>query len=164
MGARIRDGMPEIDFTPVEQVRLDAPVEAVAGEQRIGFALAGVPHLVVRVADVYSVDLPERGRRLRFDSALADGANVNFVSPAADGAWSMRTYERGVEGETLACGTGAVACASVLSAWGESNDEATTIVTRSGRPLVIRPGVAGAGPSLAGEGRIVFVGELREIA
>jgi diaminopimelate epimerase len=163
MGARIRDGMPEIDFAPVSDLTAAAPVRTDVGEQRVGFALAGVPHLVVQVADVEDVALDLRGRELRFDPALEHGANVNFISPAADGAWYMRTYERGVEGETLACGTGAVACAAVLSAWGASTD-ATTIVTRSGRTLVIRPPSRGRpGPSLAGEGRIVYEGAIREL-
>jgi diaminopimelate epimerase len=160
--ARFRDGTPEIDFAPVGEVAGVATVEPAAGESRIGFALAGVPHLVVQVYDVDQIDLDGRGRRLRFDRTLADGANVNFIAPAGDGSWLMRTYERGVEGETLACGTGAVACATILGAWGEV-DGPTTIVTRSGRPLVVRPPAApGAGPSLAGEGRIVYEGRLRE--
>ena len=162
LGARMRDGLPEIDFAPVESVSPNAPLRAEAGERRIGFALAGVPHLVVEVDDVQRVALDARGRQLRFDRSLEHGANVNFVSPAPDGGWLMRTYERGVEGETLACGTGAVACATLLNAWGAA-DGGTTIVTRSGRPLIVRPPSADRGPSLSGEGRIVFVGRLREL-
>jgi diaminopimelate epimerase len=163
LSARVRAGLPEIDFAPVEAVASSAPVRAAAGERRIGFALAGVPHLVVEVPDVETVELAARGRALRFDRALEHGANVNFVSPAPGGGWYMRTYERGVEGETLACGTGAVACATILNAWG-ATDGTTTIVTRSGRPLVVRPPADGHGPSLSGEGRIVFVGRLRELS
>ena len=75
----------------------------------------------------------------------------------------MRTYERGVEGETPACGTGAVACATVLAAWGAAAGESVAILTSSGRPLVVTlPRDGERGPSLSGEGRIVFRGELRE--
>jgi diaminopimelate epimerase len=162
MSARIRGGQPEIDFAPVREVRSSALHPKGSGERRIGFALAGVPHLVVEVDDVDSVELDSRGRQLRFDPSLAEGANVNFVSPAEDGAWLMRTYERGVEGETLACGTGAVASATLLGSWGASAGP-TRIITRSGRPLVVRPGAGESGPSLGGEGRIVFTGRLREV-
>ena len=163
MAARFREARPEIDFAPVQELTAEAPVRSGAAERRIGYARAGVPHLVVEVPDIEAVPLASRGRELRFDAALRDGANVNFVAPRPDGAWYMRTYERGVEGETLACGTGAVATAAVLGAWGAADGPATTIVTRSGRPLVITRGAAGRGPSLAGEGRIVFVGRLREL-
>jgi diaminopimelate epimerase len=167
VGARIRDGIPEIDLGSVRELRPDAAGVALGpGEQRIGFAIAGVPHVVVRVDDIEHVPLDERGRTLRFDPALGSaGANVNFIAPAGEGSgWLMRTYERGVEGETLACGTGAVACAAVLTAWGAAA-QPTTIVTRSGKPLIVRQrgGDGVAGPSLSGEGRIVFEGVLREL-
>ena len=154
---------PGIELQPVRMVAPDAADIAVCGtERRIGFALAGVPHLVVEVPDAESVDLVGRGRTLRHDGTLEAGANVNFVSRAPNG-WRMRTFERGVEGETLACGTGAVACAAVLSAWGESGSE-TVLLTSSGLPLRVRaPGGEGRGPHLAGEGRIVFQGTLGDL-
>lgn len=163
--ACLRDGRPEIELPPVHELAPDAqgiPVEP--GEARIGFALAGVPHLVVRVADVDSIDLDRRGRALRHDPTLHAGANVNFVAPVSGGrGWRMRTYERGVEGETLACGTGAVACAAVLAAWQDAAESAA-IVTSSGRTLEVRqPRIAGQGPTLAGEGRIVFRGQLGDL-
>ncbi len=163
--ARLVDDRPEIEMPAVRELASDAPGIAVAGgEARIGFALVGVPHLVVRVPDVADVDLDARGRTLRFDPTLAAGANVNFVSPAPSGAgWRMRTYERGVEGETLACGTGAVACAAVLAAWQDA-ERSAEIVTSSGRTLEVRqPATPGAGPTLAGEGRIVFRARLGDL-
>ena len=71
------------------------------GERRIGFAKVGVPHLVILRDDVATVDVVGRGRPLRHHPKLADGANVNFVSKNRYGRWKMRTYERGVEAETL---------------------------------------------------------------
>jgi diaminopimelate epimerase len=74
----------------------------------------------------------------------------------------MRTYERGVEGETLACGTGAVAAAAALIARGEARSP-LVLTTRSGKPLSIRATVNGTRVEdvwLAGEGRLVYTGEL----
>lgn len=152
---------PEIDIQPVTGLRPDAGFTPKAGEQRLGFAVVGVPHVVVRCDDVDAVDVVGRGRPIRLDPALESGANVNFVSKSADG-WRMRTYERGVEAETLACGSGAVATAALLESWSESGSM-TIIRTRSGLPLRVRFSESASGrrtPSLGGEGRIVFRGEL----
>ena len=161
--ARLSCEAPEIELQPVATLTPEARGIAIGGtERRIGFALAGVPHLVVQVPDADAVDLVGRGRTLRHHSTLESGANVNFVSRSANG-WRMRTYERGVEGETLACGTGAVACAAVLRAWGASGPE-TVLLTSSGRPLRVRaPDAEGRGPRLMGEGRIVFQGTLGDL-
>jgi diaminopimelate epimerase len=161
--ARLEKGLPEVDLQPVQSVSPEAGMAPAAGELRIGFALAGVPHLVVECEDVTSVDVAGRGAALRHHASLPEGANVNFVAPEPD-RWAIRTFERGVEGETLACGTGAVAAAILLAAWGESGEE-TTLRTRSGRALDVRLVREGDRwlPSLRGEARIVFEGHLGEL-
>lgn len=165
LAARIRGGRPEVDFAPVVSVApAVADLAPATGESVVGFAVAGVPHLVVRVADVADMDVQRRGRELRYAAALGpEGANVNFVSRDGGERWRMRTYERGVEGETLACGTGCVATAVLLAAWGESGSE-VALLTRSGETLEVRLRRRSAAgewlPSLRGEGRLVFVGEL----
>ena len=170
LSVRLADGRPEIDLQVVRQVDPAAAIERQAGERRIGFAVAGVPHLVVLDDDVEVVDVARRGAELRRHPAVgAAGANVNFVSrsaPGAAGEWQIRTFERGVEAETLACGTGAVATAILLAAWGMAPGPAVDLVTRSGRPLrvTVRRGEDGGWrPSLAGEGRVVFRGTLAEL-
>jgi diaminopimelate epimerase len=165
--ARVDAGGPEIDLQPVRDVQPDARGIAVAaGERRIGFALVGVPHLVIRCDDVARVDVRGRGRPLRSHTSLPHGANVNFVSPGDDGRWRYRTYERGVEDETLACGSGAVATAILLVLWGESS-HSVELETRSGKLLRVRLSADHAGrvwsPSLSGEGRVVFEGSLAEV-
>lgn len=163
LGARFADGEPEVDLQVVTDVQPRLPIRLTAGETWIGYALVGVPHLVVRVDDVATVDVVGRGRPLRHDASLAHGANVNFVSTTAGGGWSIRTFERGVEGETLACGTGAIAAAILLRAEGEADDQ-VALTTRSGRVLRVRHTAHATGlrPSLSGEARLVFQGQFGE--
>jgi len=175
--ARIRDGMPEIDLQPVTDVRASASAIAVElGERRVGYAMVGVPHLVVQCDDVSTVDVVGRGRPLRSHETMRQGANVNFVSAGPNGRWRYRTYERGVEAETLACGSGSVATAILLTVWGETGTAnrgagrqaqpaEVEIETRSGKLLRVRLAMTGRDwlPSLSGEGRIVFQAKLSEI-
>jgi diaminopimelate epimerase len=147
---------------------LPAPVPAMQlapGESWIRKAVVGVEHLVTRVADIEGFDLPARGRAQRFDPAIAPrGANTNFLAePAAPGGpWRIRTYERGVEGETLACGTGAVAAAVALASLGQASLP-LTFLSRSGHELSVRARLEGGRAVevwLSGEGRLVYRGEL----
>ena len=164
LAARFRGQNPEIDLLPVQDVRPDAGIPLGSGERRMGFALAGVPHLVIPVDDLESVDVVGRGRPLRSHASLKAGANVNFVQEAGDGSFRYRTYERGVEAETLACGTGAVATAVLLTTWGLAG-ESVHLVTRSGKDLTVRlhgPSDSQT-PSLSGEARLVYRGQFGEL-
>lgn len=74
----------------------------------------GVPHAVIFVENVENLDIPRRGSEIRFHEAFTPlGTNVNFVHIVSTNHLRIRTYERGVEAETLACGTGAAACALI---------------------------------------------------
>jgi diaminopimelate epimerase len=75
----------------------------------------GVPHCIFHVDDVKNIDLQKHGAKVRYDDRFENGANANYFQVDADNKITMRTYERGVEGETLACGTGAVAAALACS-------------------------------------------------
>jgi diaminopimelate epimerase len=164
LGARILPTGPEVDLQPVTDVRRTLPFRLAQGERWMGYAVAGVPHLVVRVDDVATVPVVERGRPLRHEASLPGGANVNFVSHDASTGWRIRTFERGVEGETLACGTGSVATAILLRDAGEVQDQ-VALATRSGRTLTVRLTRARDGwqPSLSGEARLVFQGRFGEL-
>jgi diaminopimelate epimerase len=161
IAGRIRGKLPEIDLQPVRHVDSGVDIPLDAGELRIGFAEAGVPHVVVLCRDVDQIELGVRGRSLRWNTRFPQGANANFVSRGSSGNWRMRTYERGVEGETLACGTGAVATALLLGAWGEAGTD-VELESRSGRIVGVRSHRERSElhASLRGEGRLVYQGAL----
>jgi diaminopimelate epimerase len=162
VSGRLVDGVPEIDLEPVRHVSTDwSEIPLVAPERRIGYALVGVPHIAIAVPDIAAVDVLGRGSQVRRHKSLAHGANANFLAPAAAGRWAIRTYERGVEAETLACGTGAVASAILLVSWGQAH-EPVRLVTKSGRELTVtlrrKSGLWYS--SLRGSAELVFTGEL----
>ena len=162
--ARVGPDGPQIDLSPVEDVRPAITFARSVPGSRAGFALAGVPHVTVLVDDVEHTEIVAEGRAIRMAAELRPaGANANFVS-GGRGGWRIRTYERGVEGETLACGTGAVASAILIASWG-LDESPIRLETRSGRTLVVTLRREGGRwlPSLAGEGRLVFEGSLGEL-
>ncbi|MDP1836744.1 MAG: diaminopimelate epimerase [Chlamydiales bacterium] len=98
----------------------------------------GVPHAVCFVDDVQTVDLDQVGKKLRWHTQYGPkGANVNFAAiDSQANCIRYRTFERGVEGETLACGTGAVAVA-LAAAQVLKQQAPVTILTSSGQKLII---------------------------
>jgi diaminopimelate epimerase len=159
----LESGRPEIDLEEVVEVKPEAAgIPVVPGEQRIGFVRPGIPHLVIQVPDVSQVDVVGRGRPLRYHQTLRDGANVNFISGSGDD-WTIRTYERGVEGETLACGTGATGSAIMIATWTGTKGP-VRLRTKSGRVLQVRLERTQTGwrPSLSGDAEIVFDGRFAE--
>lgn len=162
--ARILEtGRPEIDLAEVTEVAADAKgIPPEGAERRVGFVRPGIPHLGIEVPDVREVDVVGRGRPLRYHPTLRDGANVNFVARDGDD-WAIRTYERGVEGETLACGTGAIGSAILIATWTGTADP-VRLRTKSGRILEVRLQRTKSGwlPSLSGDAQIVFDGRFAE--
>ena len=142
------------------------PLALVPGETWMDFCSVGVPHVEILVEDIGAVDVTGRGRALRWDQTFAPaGTNVNFVGrvrdPGAAAPWRLRTYERGVEAETLACGTGTVGAAAALAARGLA-DLPVRIASWGGNVFSVAGRIDGGWmrePWLCGEGRLVFQGE-----
>jgi len=126
------------DVPAAEAIELDAPWGAI----RALLVRAGVPHLLVDRAqtparDLAGVEIVAWGHALRSHTRLGvPGANVDFVERGPDGVIAVRTYERGVEGETLACGTGATATASAVVRW-EWGSSPVRLRTRGGDLLTV---------------------------
>ncbi len=127
-GAGFGIRMPEGEGCGLRAVPLETPFPS-------GFGWVGNPQLVLRVPSVAAVDLPALAPPLRWHGAVPGGTNVNVVEPIASGEARIRSWERGVEGETLCCGTGcAVAAAWLARTEGGSS---WTLHPASGEPVTV---------------------------
>lgn len=142
-----------------ERVRRGILVHTTAGKFLCHAVNTGSPHVVTFVEDLEKVDVTATGRELRgHKEFMPEGTNVNFVKVIGKDSIAIRTYERGVEAETLACGTGSIASA-VITAMERGAPSPVTVRTRSGE--ILRVGFAFDGEkttsiSLEGHTRIVF--------
>jgi diaminopimelate epimerase len=97
-------------------VKFDMPLKVLGKTIKVNFINTGVPHTVIFVQGLNKIDVDTIGRALRFHRQFQPaGTNVNFVELVSHDTIKIRTYERGVEAETLACGTGSVAAAIIAS-------------------------------------------------
>jgi len=150
-------------------------VETAVGSQLLNacYADTGSPHVVIYVEDIEKpggvddldkVDVHMLGKLIREHKDFSpEGTNVNFVQVLAGGIIKMRTYERGVEDETLACGTGAVACATISSVL-KNISPPVKVLTRSGEYLTVGFRIEDCHVKdmyLEGSARVMYRGELR---
>jgi len=129
IGFQTDAGVLQTEITGDQEVKIELsilrqPEEAhIPEEGNFYFCNTGVPHTVGKVSDIDSVDVAVRGARVRYHSLFApDGTNVNFIEKCHGNEGDyvrIRTYERGVEGETCACGTGIAAAAISLARFEE---------------------------------------------
>lgn len=145
-------------------LRRDVPLDLPSlPDGRLDFINTGVPHAVAFFPDVAALDVRDLGSAIRrYESFAPEGTNANFAQVCDGGTILVRTYERGVEAETLACGTGSIACALIanLKGWVASP---VSIQTSGGPILRIhfeRPDGSEqfSNVRLEGEARIVYEG------
>jgi diaminopimelate epimerase len=106
----------KIKMTKPFGLKLDINVNVFGRGIKVSIIDTGVPHAVIFVDSLDDMNIDEIGREVRFHEQFAPmGVNVNFAQVVDKGLISIRTYERGVEGETLACGTGTVASAIIFA-------------------------------------------------
>ncbi len=161
--AEVKDRRVKVAMVAVGDYKLHQTIPLDEFNVTGHFVRVGVPHLVVPVDDLEAAPVSEWGRLIRFHPMFQPaGTNVNFVRFTGPQALAIRTYERGVEDETLACGTGSVAAALVGACLGQLNSP-VAVHTRGGEILnVYFKSQAGACGEvyLEGDALVVYQGQL----
>jgi diaminopimelate epimerase len=167
VSGEVRADRAKVKMPDPTDLRLDYSIELASGPLVVSSINTGVPHVVIMQDAVETVDVFGLGREIRNHEAFAPaGANVNFVCRQGPGSLTIRTYERGVEDETLACGTGSIAGALVCAVklnWSSP----ISLLTRSQEVLTIYFAENGGTFSdvyLEGDARIIYSAQLGEEA
>ena len=166
IASEIEEDNVRIRLTDPKDIKLDIPVKLNGRTIKANFINTGVPHAVIFAHGLNSINIVPIGRQVRLHKQFAPaGTNVDFVEVTDDSNIALRTYERGVEDETLACGTGTVASCliSALKSGIMGNGQTINAATRSGETLKVHFDRAGAKFTnvwLEGRARFVFTGKI----
>jgi len=174
-GEIIADDITKVNFNAPADIKLNFNISISGQSIKCSFINTGSPHVIININDVLAdpandssfyndineFPVVQMGREIRYlDVFSPGGTNVNFIMVTADGV-KIRTYERGVEDETLSCGTGSVAAA--LAAYFNSGiNPPVSLLTRGGDKLTVNFNSEGQNIknlSLSGPARIIFAGE-----
>lgn len=161
--AEVKEGVNvKVQLTEPFDERNDYTLELDDKTITVDSVNTGVPHVIWFVDDIEEIDMMKYGSEIRYHSELAPaGTNVNMCKVMPDGVMRIRTYERGVEGETMACGTGCVAGAIFAVKKGLTKSPVTC---RTSSGLLLKVYLENNNVYLEGEARVVYKGELTEEA
>jgi len=152
------NGQVKVRLTPAADLRPGVVLDVAGQKLTVHFVNTGVPHAVVFLPDVSLADVKRLGNAIRFHEAFAPkGTNANFVQVKDSSHLLLRTYERGVEDETYACGTGACASAVIAHSLGMAGAD-VEVTTTGGEVLGVS--LAGGDVFLRGAAEVCFSGVL----
>ena len=158
VGDNVKVGMSD----PTD-IRINVPLRLEDDVHDVGFVNSGVPHVVFFVDDLETTEVFDLGQQTRYhDDFKPAGTNANFINIYSQELIEIRTYERGVENETLACGTGSIASAIVSASLGKVKSP-VSVKTASGVILKIHfdlENEVAKNVYLEGDARVIFAGEL----
>lgn len=163
IGATLQGELVCLNMSEPKDLRLGITIPLSDQQISAHFVNSGVPHVVVPVNDLENADVRGIGSAVRHHELFAPkGTNVNFLKQRGDKAISIRTYERGVEDETLACGTGVVASALIFAAV-QKIEGPIAVLVRGGNELQVgfeRAGGEFKNVTLTGPADFVFEGTI----
>jgi len=137
ISAQLNGDLVTLQMTEPTDLRLNVKLPVGGRNRTVDFVNSGVPHVVIPVSRIDDVDVRREGAPIRYHEMFSPkGANVNFIEKRGDWKIAVRTYERGVENETLACGTGVVASAIIFAA-SENINGPVGVLVRGGDELQV---------------------------
>lgn len=159
--AELNDELVKLRMTEPTDLRLNVELPIANQKKTVHFVNSGVPHVVIPVSRIDDVDVRAEGSAIRHHEMFsASGTNVNFIEKRGPKKIAVRTYERGVEDETLACGTGVVASALIFAAI-ENVEAPIVVMARGGDELKVgfeKTGNQFRNVTLTGPAEFVFEG------
>ena len=156
---KVNMGKPQFDRVKIPAKGAGEFVNVAMHGYKVSAVNTGVPHAVIFVESLDDPGLIPAAPKIRHDPIFPKGTNVNFVQLNSSDEITIRTYERGVEGETLSCGTGSVACAVLAHRLGKT-DNTVKVNTKGG---VLRITIAQDAAYMEGTAERVFEGNVTEM-
>jgi diaminopimelate epimerase len=164
IAAELQGEIVTLEMSDPKDLRSNVHISAAGQQIECHYVDSGVPHVVIPVPKIASVNVRELGSAVRHHQEFAPrGANVNYLERRGDRQIAIRTYERGVEDETLACGTGVVASAIIFAAT-KNVDGPVGVLVRGGDELHVgfeRNGDVFTNVTLSGPADFVFEGTVQ---
>jgi diaminopimelate epimerase len=137
ISAQLNGDLVTLQMTEPTDLRLNIQLPVADENKIIHFINSGVPHVVIPVSRIDDVDVRREGSAIRYHEMFSPkGANINFIEKRGPTKIAVRTYERGVEDETLACGTGVVASALIFAVI-ENGGGPISVIARGGDELQV---------------------------
>ncbi len=137
ISAQLNGDLVTLQMTEPTDLRLNIQLPVADENKAIHFINSGVPHVVIPVSRIDDVDVRREGSAIRYHEMFSPkGANINFIEKRGPTKIAVRTYERGVEDETLACGTGVVASALIFAVT-ENGSGPISVIARGGDELQV---------------------------
>jgi diaminopimelate epimerase len=166
LDASVKGGVVKVKLTDPKDIKWNLCLMINKCPYKVSFADTGVPHTVHFTDNLENIDVKNLGSHIRHHGEFSpEGTNADFVKIIDKRTIRIRTYERGVEDETLACGTGAVASA-IISAEAEKMDSPVTVQTESGEEVKVYFKMVDGNFKdvyLEGKAQLVYEGETNDI-
>jgi len=163
ISAELKGDLVTLRMSEPTDLRLNVELPVMAENKTVHFINSGVPHVVILVEKINDADVRGEGAAIRHHKMFSpNGTNVNFIEKRGPDKIAIRTYERGVEDETLACGTGIVASALIFAA-SEKTNGPISVIARGGDELEVgfeKSGDRFRNVTLTGPAEFVFEGTI----